>query len=272
MADGYLHGFTAEEQQRLLTQADFLAPWVFRDVRLPAAGALLELGAGVGAETRFLLERTRGPIVTVEFDARQVAAQRQVLAGPIAQGRVRPLHADARALPLPDASFDAAFVCWLLEHVPGPATALREARRTLRPGGALVVTEVQNQSLTLLPRDAELQAYWDEVNATQLSFGGDPFVGARLGALLAEAGYVDIDIRFVPVLADRRDPAQRTRILDYFQRLLLSAVPAITAARGGEASARVAAVERAFSRARAEPDGVFLYTFAQGTARKPERA
>ena len=66
MADGYLHGFTAEEQQRLLTQADFLAPWVFRDVRLPAAGALLELGAGVGAETRFLLERTDNGVTVRE--------------------------------------------------------------------------------------------------------------------------------------------------------------------------------------------------------------
>jgi hypothetical protein len=34
---GYIHGFGAEEQDRLYAQARFLEPWVFRDVRIEGA-------------------------------------------------------------------------------------------------------------------------------------------------------------------------------------------------------------------------------------------
>lgn len=265
----YLHGYTEAEQRRLLTQADFLAPWVYDGLTLPD-GPVLEIGAGVGAQTRHLLQRTRGPITTVEFDPRQLAMQREVLAGPIASGQVHPLRGDARALPVDDGQFAAAYLCWVLEHVPGPAAVVREALRALRPGGVLLAAEVQNQSFTLLPRDAELYRFWDLLNQTQLSIGGDPFVGARLGALLQGAGYTDIRIRFVPVQGDARNPSRRAEILDYFHALLLSSVPSVTAVQGGSEQGWREVIERAFQRALREPDSVFLYTFAQASARKPE--
>jgi SAM-dependent methyltransferase len=53
----------------------------------------------------------------------------------------RLLQADVCALPLEEASVDAAFSANLLEHVPDDARALAELRRVLRPGarGVLVV-------------------------------------------------------------------------------------------------------------------------------------
>lgn len=47
---------------------------------------------------------------------------------------------DARALPFPDAAFDAVCAFQLLEHFPRPASFLREAARVLRAGGRLVLT------------------------------------------------------------------------------------------------------------------------------------
>ncbi len=53
-----------------------------------------------------------------------------------------PTRGDARALPYPDDSFDAAYLNVTLGEVPGQDAALREMRRVLEPGGRLVVGEV----------------------------------------------------------------------------------------------------------------------------------
>jgi SAM-dependent methyltransferase len=50
--------------------------------------------------------------------------------------------ADLTDLPFEDASFDATYCCEVIEHAPADVAAsmLREVARTLRPGGALVLT------------------------------------------------------------------------------------------------------------------------------------
>ncbi|MEM3086795.1 MAG: class I SAM-dependent methyltransferase [Halobacteria archaeon] len=47
---------------------------------------------------------------------------------------------DCHHLPVRDGSVDVVFMFSLLEHVPDPPRAVREARRVLRPGGRLHVT------------------------------------------------------------------------------------------------------------------------------------
>lgn len=51
-------------------------------------------------------------------------------------------RADARELPYPDGSFDAAYLTVVLGEIPDQGAALRELRRVLRPGGCLVVGEL----------------------------------------------------------------------------------------------------------------------------------
>lgn len=269
-APAYLHGFTAAEQQRLLDQADFLAPWVYGGLELPAGGPLLEVGAGVGGQTRHLLARTGADIVALEYVPGQLEALRRVLAEPIRAGRVTPVRADARAMPFDDAQMGCAFVCWVLEHIPRPERVLAEVHRVLKPGGQVLVTEVQNQSMTLLPEDPDLTRFWAALNATQLAFEGDPYVGARLGGLLHRTGYTDISIRYVPVQGDARDPERRRQVLEYFRVLLHSGVASVVKHQGGSEATWTAVIDRAFRKAQAEPDSIFLYTFAQATARKPE--
>ncbi|WP_332911995.1 hypothetical protein [Algoriphagus boritolerans] len=42
----YLHGFTSEEQQRLVDQAGFLAPLIYPTVNFAGCRKLLEIGSG----------------------------------------------------------------------------------------------------------------------------------------------------------------------------------------------------------------------------------
>jgi ubiquinone/menaquinone biosynthesis C-methylase UbiE len=53
-----------------------------------------------------------------------------------------PTQGDARRLPYPDASFDAAFLAAVLGEIPEQQAALAELARVLKPGGRLVVGEL----------------------------------------------------------------------------------------------------------------------------------
>ncbi|MFM7735076.1 MAG: class I SAM-dependent methyltransferase, partial [Alphaproteobacteria bacterium] len=60
MSEGYIHGFSSEERDRLFAQARVLAPGVFDGWDLAEVGSLLEIGCGVGAELEIIAERWPG--------------------------------------------------------------------------------------------------------------------------------------------------------------------------------------------------------------------
>lgn len=98
----------------------------------PLAGArLLDLGAGTGAAGR--AARARGASVV----AADLAWGMLAAAGP---ERPPSTVADALALSFRAGAFDAVVAAFCLNHLEDPAAALVEARRVVRPGGALVLT------------------------------------------------------------------------------------------------------------------------------------
>jgi arsenite methyltransferase len=56
--------------------------------------------------------------------------------------------ADGQALPLPDGSVDVAFANMYLHHCPDPLAAMCEMVRILKPGGRLVITDVDDHDHT----------------------------------------------------------------------------------------------------------------------------
>jgi SAM-dependent methyltransferase len=75
-------------------------------------------------------------------------------------------RADATALPLADASFDAALSVQVLEYVPELAAALGEIRRALRPGGRAVIWDVDWTTFSMRTAEPErmrrMLDAWDE--------------------------------------------------------------------------------------------------------------
>ncbi|TWW09551.1 hypothetical protein E3A20_13180, partial [Planctomyces bekefii] len=144
-ARGYVHGFDAAEQDRLVSQSRFLAPWIFRNIDFKAAHSILEIGCGVGAQLKILSEiYPQARLSGVDISEQQLRRAREILAPEIAQGRVELKLAAGDRLPYSDQSQDGVFVCWVLEHVQNPVLILKEARRVLKPGGRLWITEVFN--------------------------------------------------------------------------------------------------------------------------------
>jgi SAM-dependent methyltransferase len=257
---GYLHGYTDEERARLRAQAGALARWVHRDLPYAGRRSLLEIGAGTGAQLERILEAFPDLHVTgVDRAADQVAAARELLAPHAA--RTTLVEATGDRLPFGDGSFDAAFLCWILEHVASPAAVLGELHRVLVPGAPVVVTEVMNGTLYIDPPAPDTKRYWAALNQHQQALGGDPYVGARLGHLLHHAGFRAIDTKPADVIFDDRDPAARARFLAYCTDLFLSAAPGLLAA--GLVDRRLVEGMRAEMTALAGDGGVFFYAFVQ---------
>ena len=264
---GYVHGFTREEEERLRFQARFLEHRVHD--RLPYRGArrLLEVGCGVGAQTEILLRHFPELHVTgVDASEANLCRARAAMdAHAWAQGRYDYVQGDAGHLDLVADEFDAAFLCWILEHVPDPLRVLSEVRRCLRPGAAVVVSEVQNASFFVDPYSPQTWSYWMAFNDHQVELGGDPFVGAKLGNLLQTVGMYDVTTEIRTTHLDNRDPGERAEFLAFWTELLLSAAPGLIEA-GKVSRELVEGMERELHQVARDPNAVFWYSFVQARA------
>ena len=268
VTQGYLHGFTQEEQDRLYEQARFLAPSVFEPVDFSRHGKVLEVGSGVGAQTEILLGRFPNLQVTgVDASAVQVERARRHFASlPKATSeRVTFEIADALHLPYADDVFDGGFICWFLEHVQNPIGILNEVRRVLKAGADLYVNEVLNATFYVHPYSPATQQYWLAFNDHQWNLGGDPFVGAKLANYLLRAGFQNVTTDLGVHHYDNRMPKRRAAFIAFWTRLLLSGAPQLIAA-GRVTQETVSAMTTELERLKNDPDAAFFYSFVRAHA------
>ena len=97
-----------------------------------------DLGCGTGQLTAMLAPFV-GSVIAVDDSTAMLAAARRRMSGianvSLERGRLE-------SLPISDASLDAAVSFLVLHYVEDPLLALREARRVLRPGGRLLITDM----------------------------------------------------------------------------------------------------------------------------------
>ncbi|MGE0143989.1 MAG: methyltransferase domain-containing protein [Planctomycetota bacterium] len=267
-ATGYLHGFTATEQDRLIRQARQLEPHIHDQLPFRRSHELLEIGSGVGAQTSILLRYFPELQVTgIDRSKENLARARTYLVTqPWATDRYTFEEGDAASLPFEAGRFDAAFLCWILEHVGEPMRVLSEARRVLRAGSPVVCTEVMNASFFVDPYSPHTLDFWRAFNDHQLEIGGDPFVGAKLGNLLQAVGFRDVVTTVKTFFLDNRAPGERAEMLAYWTELLLSAAPGLLET-GKIAEATVRGMEEELAIVGRDPNAVFFYSFVQARAR-----
>jgi ubiquinone/menaquinone biosynthesis C-methylase UbiE len=114
-----------------------------REILAPGPGErVLEVGPGTGYYALHVA-RWLEPGGTLEvLDVQQEMLDHTTRrARELGISNIVPTRADARELPYPDVTFDAAYMNFVLGEVPDQEKALRELRRVLRPGGRLVVGE-----------------------------------------------------------------------------------------------------------------------------------
>jgi ubiquinone/menaquinone biosynthesis C-methylase UbiE/DNA-binding transcriptional ArsR family regulator len=156
---------------------------------LPPDWVVADLGCGTGAVTAALAPHV-GRVIGVDGSDEMLAAARQ---------RVRDLanveleRGALEALPLDDASVDAAVMMLVLHHLPAPVTALTEAARVLKPGGRLLIVD-------MLPHDRE--EYRQEMGHVWLGVSADD-----LQRWLEQAGFGSVHITPLPPPTDAKGPS-----------------------------------------------------------------
>lgn len=130
-----------------------LNPWLEERLGpLAGAGPVLDLGCGRGYWMEHLAQRGVGAVGVERDPARAAVAGRW---GPVVAG-------DGAHLPLAGASVGLVWCLHVLHHLPDPAAVLAEARRVLRPGGALILAETVEDN-PLLRAGRRLHDSWDGV-------------------------------------------------------------------------------------------------------------
>jgi ubiquinone/menaquinone biosynthesis C-methylase UbiE len=264
----YLHGFDNKEQERLHKQAEFLEYIVYSDLNLSHSKNLLEVGCGVGAQSQILLRRfPKMHLTGIDLNEKQLETAKKTLEGKTyLKDRFKIMKMDASNMDFESSSFDGAFLCWVLEHVPDPARVLSEVRRVLAPGSTIYVTEVMNHSFFLEPYSPNVWRYWQAFNDYQFEHAGDPFIGAKMGNLLMSVGFQTIHTEIKTLHLDNRNPGLRKEIFEYWAELLLSAADQLVKSKYTDQETVDKARDELQS-VRNDPNSVFMYSFMQAKAK-----
>jgi arsenite methyltransferase len=149
---------------------------------------IVDVGCGPGFFCPELAEEVgaSGSVLGVDASPPMLALARTRCAG---HPNVELRQGDAGSLPIDDATFDAALCVQVLEYVPDATGALAEIRRVLRPGGRVVVWDVDWATLSVSAQDRarteRVLALWDE-HLTH------PSLPRTLASRMRDAGFVEV--------------------------------------------------------------------------------
>ncbi|HEX8321078.1 methyltransferase domain-containing protein [Longimicrobium sp.] len=252
----YLFGTHDDELRRLGFQhqvwiREAAAAW--HRAGFGAGSHVLDLGCGPGYTTcdLALLVGQGGSVTGVDVSPRFVAHTRAQAAAR-GLGNVVAHVQDAESLELAAGEFDGVYSRWVLTYLRRPEEAIRGAARALKPGGRMVIHDYSHyEGLQLVPEHPAFRRGIDIVIAQWRESGGDPAVGARLPAMMADAGLEVLSITPVHRVARPGDVLWRWP-RTFFDNYL----PALVASGAMTEDERLA-FDAAWRAAEAHPGGFF---------------
>jgi len=265
----YVHGYDARENRRLRDQASALTHLLHWDTVYPDNATILEVGCGVGAQTIPLAHNSPGAQITaVDVSAASlVQARIATLAAGIDNVAFR--EADVFNLPFDRATFDHAFLCFVLEHLDRPVDALQAVMRVVKPGGTVTVIEGDHGSTFFSPESEFANDAIACLVELQRRAGGNAFLGRTLYPLLVRSGLDRVSVSPRQVYVD----ASRPDLVDGFtKRTFTAMVEGVRDAAMSSGLIEAAAFDRGIEDlyATAKPGGTFSYTFFKAFAVVPD--
>ncbi|KAA3608288.1 MAG: methyltransferase domain-containing protein [Planctomycetota bacterium] len=188
----YVLGWELEELDRLAHQHQIwrrLSDAVFAELPVGRGWKVLDAGCGPG----WVLQDLQA-YVGDEGELWGVDLVPEMLQATEARGRagnwnnLHLLQGDLAEVALPKAHFDFIWCRWVLSFLPDPGAVLQRLRACLKPGGVLAIQDYNHEGIGLFPESAAFQTMVKALRKRVKDSGGDLWIGARLGALLPQAG------------------------------------------------------------------------------------
>ena len=188
----YALGYTNAEHERLIRQAERIAPIterLFRSAGIGPGQRVLDLGSGVG-DVAMLVARlvgASGEVVGIERDASSIArAEARVASAGLSN--VKFTQRDLNQISS-DEPFDGAVGRFILMFLPDPLSVLRSVARLVRPGGVLAFQEPSwIPMLALGARPPLWSQVLSSIHQTFLRSRVNPEMGLDLYRIFQEVG------------------------------------------------------------------------------------
>jgi ubiquinone/menaquinone biosynthesis C-methylase UbiE len=190
-------GLSGRERLRVISRVMRPTTLALLDrVGVPEGARCLDAGCGGGDVALELAARagSAGRVVGVDFDEEKLALARAeaVVTGSSVEYRRADVTTDDLG-----AGFDVVYTRFLLTHLLDPAAACDRLRGALRPGGAVVVEDIDFSGSFSHPDNPAYRRYCEVYVATARARGVDPHIGPRLPALLRDAGFEQVQVSTV---------------------------------------------------------------------------
>jgi SAM-dependent methyltransferase len=242
--------------------------WPTTEEFLERSGAIdvarfVDVGCGIGDVAARLAARGVGAIgIDVNDEVVQAATARCADLGSPATfrlGRLDDLGVDAGLC-----DFDIVFARCVLTHQADPRGGLASMLAAARPGGMVLVEDVEVAAVWSSPRCAALARHVELYVAAAHGLGARPDVGCDLATMLRELGATEVDVDVVqPVLRDPEDIRAHARTME--------AIAAPVLQQGLASEAEVAELVAQLDEFAATPGAVAtLPRIIQVSARAPE--
>lgn len=166
--------------------------------------SILELGSGPGFVTEQLIVLCPNSHITcVEIDPDLIRPAEQYLQSKGLESRYTIIQGDLAKMDIPDDTFDFAVARFVFQHLRDPRAALAEICRVLKPGGKLVINDIDiGLGEIVEPNNPDAEAIEARLHESRSERGGNPRIGRQLWRLMAATGYANMDLEVVPVHTD----------------------------------------------------------------------
>ncbi len=223
------------EAMRLELKVDPRA-WVQKYLagRIHGGAEILSVGCGPGV----ILRQVCALNASIRATGLDISAERVQEAKERNRGNAQAnfVRGDAQAMDFASNSFDVVYARMLMEYLKDKEGAVQEMARVCKPGGTVLLQDLDGQLLWHYPEDPVVQGTVEKVVRALSSTGFDPFVGRKLFSFAHGAGLknIDVQVECYHLIAGQIEPA----ILEQWELKLEIAGPQLARLLGSEREAR----------------------------------